>query len=148
MSMLARRCMATLAADVSASAAAATAKAPRVPYSEIPQKWRSMSSEEQAAVNKAIAETMKADWKLLGDDVKRAAYYVSFGPHGARTPVSPPGEGKKIFFGVAICIGIAGVLQVAINMMGSNERALAQKMNPITGITSEGYKGKGFVQSK
>ncbi|KAF9033035.1 hypothetical protein BDZ89DRAFT_1012465 [Hymenopellis radicata] len=59
---------------------------------------------------------MKADWKLPGDDVKRAAYYVSFGPHGARTP----GEGNKIFFGVAICIGIAGVLQVVINMMAKS----------------------------
>ncbi len=71
MSMLARRCMATLAADVR-SASAAASKAPRVPFAEIPQKWRSMSSEEHRAVRKEIEETMKTDWKLLGDDVKRA----------------------------------------------------------------------------
>jgi len=28
----------------------------------------------------------------------------------------------------------------------TNKKMLAQKANPITGISSEGYKGKGFVQ--
>lgn len=27
-----------------------------------------------------------------------------------------------------------------------NKRALEEKLNPITGISSEGYKGRGFVQ--
>jgi len=30
----------------------------------------------------------------------------------------------------------------------SNERAREAKLNPITGISSEGYKGKGFVTHK
>lgn len=29
----------------------------------------------------------------------------------------------------------------------SNERGREQKQNPITGISSDGYKGKGHVQS-
>lgn len=41
------------------------------------------------------------------------AYYVSFGPHGPRTPVNPPGTGIKVFAGtlgaVALALGLFGL---------------------------------------
>ncbi|KAF5364657.1 hypothetical protein D9758_005531 [Tetrapyrgos nigripes] len=74
-------------------------------------------------------------------------YYVSFGPHGPRAPVSKPGDNFKIFLSTMALVGVSGILFYAIRAFSpepprtiskewqeaSNERALEQKMNPITG---------------
>jgi len=119
-----------------------------------------MSQEDKVVVHEQLEELMKKDWKQLSLDEKKAAYYVSFGPHGPRTPASKPGDNLKIAAAVAAILGLAGAVQLTIQHFAekprtlnkewqeaSNERALEQKMNPITGISSEGYSGKGFVQS-
>lgn len=110
-------------------------------------------------VQEQLEETMKRDWKELSLDEKKASYYVAFGPHGPRAPISKPGDNLKIFACVAALVGVTGVISALIRagapeapktmskewQEATNERALEQKMNPITGISSEGYKGKGFV---
>ncbi|OBZ65728.1 Cytochrome c oxidase polypeptide 5, mitochondrial [Grifola frondosa] len=91
------------------------------------------------------------------------AYYVAFGPHGPRTPTNPPGTVPKVLLGVGAIVGTSAVLYYSIKAVctpgpprtinkeweeASNQRALDQKMNPISGIASEGYSGRGFVTHK
>ena len=45
------------------------------------------------------------------------AYYVAFGPHGPRAPVSKPGDGIKIFASTAALVGVAGIIFYAIRAM-------------------------------
>ncbi|KAE9407122.1 cytochrome c oxidase subunit IV [Gymnopus androsaceus JB14] len=138
-----------------------------IPISNIEAQWEKMSVEDRSTVYGQLEEVMKKDWKELSLDEKKAgkfqfAYYVAFGPHGPRAPVSKPGDGIKIFASTAALVGVAGIIFYAIRAMSpppprsinkeweeaSNQRALEQKMNPITGIASEGYSGKGFVTHK
>ncbi|KAK7455299.1 Cytochrome c oxidase subunit 5B, mitochondrial [Stygiomarasmius scandens] len=165
------RCMTTTASpafDASASSSNAAAGSTSrksssvIPLSNVEAQWEKMGKEDKLAVYRELEEAMKRDWKELTIDEKKAAYYVSFGPHGPRAPVSKPGDNFKIFLGTMALVGVTGVLFMAIRARSpepphtmtkewqeaSNERALEQKLNPITGISSEGYKGPGFVQSK
>ncbi|KAJ7598704.1 COX4, subunit IV of cytochrome c oxidase [Mycena floridula] len=152
------------ASSLSSSSSSSAAPAKRqsiIPLSNIEAQWKKMSKEDQAIVSEQLEEAMKKDWRQMSLDEKKAAYYVSFGPHGPRTPASQPGDNLKIAGAVAVILGIAGAISLALSHYStvphtinkeweeaSNERALEQKMNPISGISSEGYKGKGFVQSK
>ncbi|KAH7889135.1 COX4, subunit IV of cytochrome c oxidase [Phlebopus sp. FC_14] len=155
----------TTAAHASASTSApatAAAAASVIPLSNVEAQWEKMTKTEQATVHRQLEEIQKKDWKLLSVDEKKAAYYVAFGPHGPRAPVSPPGQGVKVFLAVCGLVGLTGVLSMTIRSFAppppktitreweeaSNERALGQKLNPITGIASEGYAGKGFVTQK
>ncbi|KAI0362608.1 cytochrome c oxidase subunit IV [Trametes cingulata] len=124
--------------------------------------WERLSADEQAVIHQQLEEIQKRDWKTLSVDEKKAAYYVAFGPHGPRAPVDPPNAGMKIVLGVSGLIAAAGALYFAIRSTApappktlskeweeaTNERALELKINPISGISSEGYKGPGFVTHK
>ncbi|TFK62365.1 cytochrome c oxidase subunit IV [Pluteus cervinus] len=124
--------------------------------------WGKLSAEEKGTVHEQLEILQKKDWKELSLDEKKAAYYVAFGPHGPRAPTSAPGDGMKILLGTLALVGVAGLLSMSIHGLAApppktltkeweeaaNERALEMKLNPITGISSEGYKGKGFVTSK
>ncbi|PVG02906.1 COX4-domain-containing protein [Serendipita vermifera] len=133
-----------------------------IPLSNIQAQWESMTEQEQNLVHRQLEELQTKDWRSLSLDEKRAAYFVSFGAHGARMPSSKPGDGNKIIGGVAGLLAATGLLWVIVRSYGgeppktmtkewqqaSNEKAHEQKQNPLTGITAEGYKGKGHVQSK
>jgi len=150
------------AADVSHAGAASSSRIAPIPLSNIEAQWEKMSSEEHVSVHQQLEVLQKKDWKELSIDEKKAAYYVAFGPHGPRTPVSPPGQAFKVITGISVMIGVATLMYFGVRAMAppppktmtkewqeaSNERALEQKMNPITGIASEGYAGKGFVTEK
>ncbi|KAJ7126569.1 cytochrome c oxidase subunit IV-domain-containing protein [Mycena crocata] len=161
----ARRCMATATADhapAHASSPATPKATAAIPLSNIEAQWSMLSSDEKTSVAEQLEELQKRDWKSLSGDEKKAAYYVAFGPHGKRKPIHEKGDGFKIFAGTAGLCGIAVALFYAIRGVSPpppktfdkewqeamNARAIEQKMNPITGISSEGYKGKGFVTSK
>jgi len=125
-------------------------------------KWATLTPEEKLTVHEQLEELQKQDWKVLSVDEKKAAYYVAFGPHGPRTPSSQPGDGLKVVLGTLGLVAAAGLLSLTLKGFGgpppktltkeweeaSNERALEMKLNPITGIASEGYSGKGFVTRK
>ncbi|KAJ6516423.1 COX4, subunit IV of cytochrome c oxidase [Mycena sanguinolenta] len=161
-----RRCLATATAGHAHAAHAPAAEPKRtvaaIPLSNIEAQWALLSPDEKSSVAEQLEELQKRDWKLLSSDEKKAAYYVAFGPHGRRTPIHAKGDGFRIILGTTACVGAAGVLFFVIRhrspappqsmspewQQAMNERAIEQKMNPITGITSEGYKGTGFVQSK
>jgi len=144
-----------------AASTSASASAPSlIPLSNVEAQWEMLSKTDQATVQTQLEEIQKKDWKSLSVDEKKAAYYVAFGPHGPRTPVSPPGQGLKVFLYTMGLVGVAGLITLAVRSRApppprtltrewqeaSNERALEQRSDPITGISSEGYKGKGFVQ--
>ncbi|KAJ7367775.1 COX4, subunit IV of cytochrome c oxidase [Mycena albidolilacea] len=161
-----RRCFATATAGHAHAAHAPAAESKRpvaaIPLSNIEAQWALLSPDEKSSVADQLEELQKRDWKLLSGDEKKAAYYVAFGPHGRRTPIHEKGDGFRIFLGTSAAVAAAGVLFYAIRARSPpppqtmstewqeamNERAIEQKMNPITGIASEGYKGKGFVTSK
>ncbi|KAF8552895.1 cytochrome c oxidase subunit IV [Imleria badia] len=147
-----------------ASSASSTSTSPNapllIPLSNVEAQWEKLSKSDQATVQRQLEDVQKKDWKSLSLDEKKAAYYVAFGPHGPRTPVSPPGEGLKIFLYTMALVGVAGLITIGVRSRAppppktlsrewqeaSNERAREQKLDPITGIASEGYTGKGFVQ--
>jgi len=158
------RCLTTTANPSHLAGATSTSSSSPsiIPLSNVEAQWEMMSNEEQITVHQQLEQLQKKDWKELSLDEKKAAYYVAFGPHGPRAPVSPRGSSLKIFLGTMGCIGVAGVLYMAIRSMASpppktiskeweeatNQRAIEQNLNPITGISSEGYTGKGFVTHK
>ncbi|KIP08854.1 hypothetical protein PHLGIDRAFT_87511 [Phlebiopsis gigantea 11061_1 CR5-6] len=156
------RAIAATANPSAAQSAPSTTTASVIPLSNVEAQWERLSSEEQLAVHQQLEEIQKKDWKTISIDEKKAAYYVAFGPHGPRKPVTPPGGNLKIALATVGLIGAAGGIFLAVRSQGPppprtinkeweeamNERALETKMDPITGIASEGYSGKGFVTHK
>ncbi|CAL1705360.1 unnamed protein product [Somion occarium] len=152
-------------ANASAHAASATASSSSqalIPLSNVEAQWERLTPDEQFQVHRQLEEIQKKDWRTLSIDEKKAAYYVAFGPHGPRAPITKPGDTAKVFGVVSLAIGLAGALYYGIKATAPppprtinkeweaamNETAIKQKMDPISGITSEGYSGKGFVQNK
>jgi len=133
-----------------------------IPLSNVEAQWATMGAEDKLLVHQQLDALQKKDWKELSIDEKKAAYYVAFGPHGPRTPTSKPGDNLKIFFATLGLVGVSGALYLGIRSISppppktitkeweeaANERAKEMKLNPITGISSEGYTGKGFVTHK
>ncbi|KAG6850598.1 hypothetical protein H0H93_011266 [Arthromyces matolae] len=144
------RCLATTAASPSATAShtpLTASKITPVPLANVEAQWTKLSTEEKLSVQEQLEEIQKKDWKLLSIDEKKAAYYVAFGPHGPRTPVSKPGDAAKIFFWTMTLVAVAGGLFATARAFAppppktitkeweeaSNARALEMKLNPITG---------------
>ncbi|KAI9774826.1 MAG: Cytochrome c oxidase subunit 5A [Geoglossum simile] len=126
----------------------------------IEKRWEEMPPQEQADLWMALRDRMKTNWHELTLAEKKAAYWIAFGPHGPRA-LPPPGEGWKVAsytaIGIAIACGIVVALRFAARdppstmtkeyQEATNEYLKNQKVEPITGISSEGYAGKGYVQS-
>ncbi|KAF9166810.1 Cytochrome c oxidase subunit 5A [Actinomortierella ambigua] len=133
--------------------------ASEVPLTNLELRWNRLSAQEQASLSKQLEQLQAGDWSKMTVDQKKAAYWVSFGPHGARAPLTGPNHGLKVFAGTATVLAVTTALFMWIRSKGgerpstlskewqeaSNEYARENKINPITGVASEGYKGKGFV---
>jgi len=155
-SLITARRLATTAAHPSTASSSTPSI---IPLSNVEAQWEHISREEQVQVHRQLETLQKKDWKTLSIDEKKAAYYIAFGPHGPRSAVTPPGTGLKVLLGSVGLVGIAGIIFAAIRSQAppeiktlskewqeaTNKIAEERKLNPITGITSEGYKGKGFV---
>jgi len=127
---------------------------------DIEKRWESLPPQEQADLWMALRDRMKVDWHDLTMQEKKAAYWIAFGPHGPRREV-PPGEGFRIFRGIILLVGLSGAIFYTTRLFAgpppktmskeweerTNEFMKKNKMEPITGISSEGYKGTGQVQS-
>ncbi|KAI9869955.1 MAG: Cytochrome c oxidase subunit 5A [Pleopsidium flavum] len=72
----------------------------------IEKRWEAMPPQEQAELWMSLRDRMKADWRELTMQEKKAAYWIAFGPHGPRS-LPPPGEGWKIFNYTMIGVGVA-----------------------------------------
>ncbi|KAI8874534.1 cytochrome c oxidase subunit IV [Backusella circina FSU 941] len=133
-----------------------------VAVQNIETRWKTLSTAEQNTIAKQLEEAQKGDWKALSLEEKKAAYYIAFGPHGPREPLTKPGHTAKLLGGIAGVLGVSGALFYAIRVGGqetphtinkeweeaTNEYLKSQNSNPISGISSEGYKGTGYVVSK
>ncbi|KAI9042771.1 cytochrome c oxidase subunit IV family protein [Aspergillus affinis] len=126
----------------------------------IEKRWEALPPQEQADLWMQLRDRMKVDWHQMTLQEKKAAYWIAFGPHGPRAQ-APKGEGLKIFIKVAQLTTVSVAIFYAIHMFAkpqpktmskewqeaSNEYALREKINPIYGISAQGYEGPGFVQS-
>ncbi|KZP18300.1 cytochrome c oxidase subunit IV [Athelia psychrophila] len=158
------RSLATTAAPGAhvASSSTATKAQSVIPLSNVEAQWATMNAEDKALVHQQIDALQKKDWKELSIDERKASYYVAFGPHGPRTPTNKPGDNLKIALATIGLSAIAGAVFLGFRALGpapprtitkeweeaANERGKELKLNPITGIASEGYTGKGFVSHK
>jgi len=154
------RMAATAAAPTVTRTSSSSSESP-IPLANVEAQWERLTAEEQLTVHRQLEDLQKKDWKQLTLDEKKAAYYIAFGPHGPRAPIKPPGANATIIFGVVLGIGAAGAIYGLIRanappppksmsrewQEAMNERARSKNINPITGISSEDYKGKGFVVS-
>lgn len=103
-------------------------------------------------------EPINVELELRTDHI--AAYWIAFGPHGPRAQ-DPPGEGTRVFFGTAIAVGVSLALFSFTRLFAkpppptmtkewqeaANEKLIEQRSDPLTGISSDVYTGKGQVQS-
>ncbi|CZT10493.1 hypothetical protein WAI453_003110 [Rhynchosporium graminicola] len=126
----------------------------------IEKRWEGLPPQEQADLWMALRDRMKVNWAELTLQEKKAAYYIAFGAHGPRAQ-DPPNEGWKVFGYVMAGIGATAVLFGTVRFFArgapgtmnkeyqeaTNEYLKAQNSNPISGISSEGYSGPGYVQS-
>ncbi|KAI8340257.1 cytochrome c oxidase subunit IV [Chlamydoabsidia padenii] len=133
-----------------------------VAVQDIPKKWTTLSSAEQNTIGKQLEELQKRDWTQLTKDDKAACYYVAFGPHGPREPIHKEGNAIKVLGGVGAVLAVSYALFHVARIKGqetpitrtkeweeaTNEYLKSQNSNPISGISSEGYKGSGYVTSK
>ncbi|TAQ86402.1 hypothetical protein B7494_g5273 [Chlorociboria aeruginascens] len=128
----------------------------------IEKRWEGMPPQEQADLWMALRDRMRVgNWAELTLQEKKAAYYISFGAHGPRA-LPPPGEGKKVALYTTAGLLFALAIFSAIRMFAreppstmtkeyqeaTNAYLKAQNSEPISGISSEGYVGKGHVQSR
>ncbi|EAL91550.1 cytochrome c oxidase subunit IV family protein [Aspergillus fumigatus Af293] len=126
----------------------------------IEKRWEAMPPQEQAELWMQLRDRMKVDWHQMTLQEKKAAYWIAFGPHGPRA-VPPKGESLRIFFKVAQLTLVSLALFYVIHLFAkpkpktmtkewqeaTNEYAKREKINPLYGVSSEGYEGKGFIQS-
>ncbi|KAI8985809.1 cytochrome c oxidase subunit IV [Pilobolus umbonatus] len=130
-----------------------------VAVQNIETRWKTLSTAEQNTIAKQLEEAQKADWKTLSLEEKKAAYYIAFGAHGPREPITKPGHNMKVLAGIGGVIAASAALFYAIRIGGqetphtvskewqeaTNEYLKSQNSNPVSGISSEGYKGTGYV---
>ncbi|KAG9016860.1 Cytochrome c oxidase subunit 5A [Tulasnella sp. JGI-2019a] len=88
-----------------------------IPVSNIEAQWANLSNKEQMEVYEQLLEVQKKDWKSMSLDEKKAAYYISFGPHGPRKPIDAPGAQWKIFM---LTTGIVGAATAAFLLIRSD----------------------------
>ncbi|KAK0634789.1 cytochrome c oxidase subunit IV family [Bombardia bombarda] len=126
----------------------------------IEKRWEGLPMQEQAELWMALRDRMKESWAEMTVQEKKAAYWIAFGPHGPRS-LPPAGEGKKVALYTAVGVGLSFVIFAALRSFAkpppstmtkewqeeTNEYLKAQNSDPLTGISSEGYEGKGHVQS-
>ncbi|KAH9845573.1 cytochrome c oxidase polypeptide 5, mitochondrial-like [Teratosphaeria destructans] len=135
----------------------------------IEKRWEAMPPQEQADLWMALRDRMKVDWNQMTLQEKKAdgiltprlaAYWIAFGPHGPRA-LPPPGENAKIFLYTMYGVIASGVIFGIIKFFArapprtmtkeyqeaSNVYLKESNVEPITGVSSEGYVGPGMVQS-
>ncbi|KAI5854538.1 cytochrome c oxidase polypeptide V [Durotheca rogersii] len=141
-------------------AAASTHAISRPTLANIEKRWEGMPQTEQAELWMALRDRMKESWTELTVQEKKAAYWIAFGPHGPRA-MPPADEGRKVAIYTAVGMLVSFALFATIRSFAgpapstmtrewqeaSNEFLKNQRAEPLTGLSSDGYSGKGMVQS-
>ncbi|KAH6563029.1 hypothetical protein BASA50_002657 [Batrachochytrium salamandrivorans] len=111
----------------------------------IEARWTKLPEAEQGVIADQLAELQKGDWKALTLEQKRAAYYIAYGPYGARAPSDPTLTIKVTSWVLAFCVA-AGVTLMAWESTktppktfskewkeAEDRLAIERKQNPFTG---------------
>ncbi|KAM4066944.1 hypothetical protein HRG_000954 [Hirsutella rhossiliensis] len=159
-SLLRKGLVRSVPAAAVASRASSTHAISKPTLANIEKRWEGMPLQEQADLWMSLRDRMKGNWNELTIQEKKAAYWIAFGPHGPRA-VDPPGTNARIAWtvamGLAASLAIFGTIRSFAkpaphtmsqeHQEAANEMLKKQKADPITGISSENYTGKGQVQS-
>ncbi|KAJ8330646.1 Cytochrome c oxidase subunit 5B, mitochondrial [Batrachochytrium dendrobatidis] len=113
--------------------------------SHIEARWVKLPEAEQGAIADQLAELQKGDWKALTLEQKRAAYFIAYGPYGARTPADPVLR-IKVASWVVFFLATAGTLLATWESVKNKPKtfskewkeaedalAIERKMNPFSG---------------
>ncbi|KAI0202543.1 cytochrome c oxidase subunit IV-domain-containing protein [Astrocystis sublimbata] len=126
----------------------------------IEKRWEGMPPTEQAEIWMSLRDRMKENWAELTLQEKKAAYWIAFGAHGPRAQ-PPADEGRKVAMYTALGVLASLTIFTTLRLFAgpaphtmnreyeeeTNELLIKQRAEPLTGISSEGYSGKGQVQS-
>ncbi|KAJ3170408.1 Cytochrome c oxidase subunit 5A [Geranomyces variabilis] len=126
-----------------------TAIAPAA-LAQIETRWAKLPECEQGAIADALAAKQKGDWKEMSLEEKRAAYWIAYGPYGARSPHDPAMKWKVLGWSLgfsAVAVGIwaywtsAVVPELRTHSQEwqdeTERRAIELKQNPYTGAYAE-----------
>ncbi|CAO3596964.1 unnamed protein product [Absidia cylindrospora] len=123
--------------------------------------WKAISADEKKAACKLLLFLSKSEIHTFSLSLF-SLDYIAFGAHGPREPLTGPNHTAKVIGGTLAVIAVSGALFAFIRSQGketpmtvnkeweaaTNEYLKSQNSNPISGISSEGYKGTGYVVSK
>lgn len=112
-------------------------------------RWSKLPEKDQQTLIDELKTRMELPWQELSPAEKRAAYYISFGEWGPRTPLYLPGERAKVFwytFGTVIAsivlfVGIRQLADPYPHTMNrewqeqSDEYLKSKNANPFTGYS-------------
>lgn len=116
---------------------------------QLESRWETLPKNDQTALINDLKERMKLSWGELTVAEKKAAYYISYGEWGPRTPLYAPGDKSKVFWGV-VAGTAAGVLLYATLRQFAGEKPVSmtrewqeksdeylksQNANPFTGFS-------------
>ncbi|KAI8825955.1 cytochrome c oxidase subunit IV-domain-containing protein [Fimicolochytrium jonesii] len=118
--------------------------------SQIETRWAKLPECEQGAIADFLAEKQKGDWKKLTLEEKRAAYFIAYGPYGARSPHDPAMKWKVLlwsstFVGVSLGMWFYWTKEVVPELRTHSpewkaeeeRRAIENKQNPYTGTYAQ-----------
>ncbi|RCK60801.1 Cytochrome c oxidase polypeptide 5A, mitochondrial [Candida viswanathii] len=112
-------------------------------------RWTGLAKKEQDTLIDELKTRMELPWQELTPAEKKAAYYISFGEWGPRTPLYLPGEKSKIFWGTLGCVVGSIFLFIGIRQLAapkphtmtrewqeqSDEYLKSKNANPFTGYS-------------
>uniref|UniRef100_A0A7S3NVQ9 Cytochrome c oxidase subunit IV n=1 Tax=Euplotes crassus TaxID=5936 RepID=A0A7S3NVQ9_EUPCR len=127
-----------------------------IPFEGVESRWAQLVPEQREVVTQQAKELMKGNWNNLSLNQKKTLYYVAF-----RSNEYPRTETGKVIGGIVLLlVATAGFFALTRSFApappktmtkewkdAENEYAKKQNLNPISGISSEGYKGKGMNTS-
>lgn len=123
--------------------------------------WENLSLADQHGIHAVLQEKQRGAWTSMSLAERKAIYHISFGEYGPRERLWKAGDVRRMLVGTAIGVLSTIGLWAAFRMAPGKEkphtmtREYQEKMNafdiehnmdPITGINSKGYKGKGHIQ--
>ncbi|KAI8597296.1 COX4, subunit IV of cytochrome c oxidase, partial [Dissophora ornata] len=108
-------------------ASTTTAPASEVPLANLELRWKTLSAQEQTSLAKQLEQVQAGDWTKMSLEQKKAAYWVAFGPHGARTPLTGPNHNLKVFVGTAGVVAAASGLFLWIRSKGGEKPSTTTK---------------------
>lgn len=132
-----------------AAAAAKTRPLSNAYVSSLETRWAGLPKQDQSTLIDELKTRMELPWQELTPAEKKAAYYISFGEWGPRTPLHGPGDKSKVFWGVTAGVVGSVVIYLGIRSLGapppetynrqwqeaSDEYLKSKNANPFTGYS-------------